>query len=71
MAQQFPLSLGVGVAALVLHVSLAWHGRSRMTAGDVRPAFIIIGLIGLASVFSFLRLPADVGGDLQGTPKKG
>lgn len=68
MAQQFSFSLGVGLAALVLHAGLAWHGRSQMTAGDVAPAFVVIGLLGLVSLFFFVRLPVGVGAELQGPP---
>ena len=45
MAQQLFLSLGVTVAALVLHISLVLRGSSTLNANDFAAAFVVIGLV--------------------------
>jgi EmrB/QacA subfamily drug resistance transporter len=64
MVQQLMQSIGVGVAALVLHVSLAVHGRDALTADDVSPAYFLIGALALASALVFWLLPAQAGAEL-------
>ena len=64
MAQQLSLSLGVGVAALVLHIAIG--GASLPAAGDFLPAFFVVGGIAALSIFAFLRLPPTAGAELSG-----
>jgi EmrB/QacA subfamily drug resistance transporter len=64
----YSMGLGVALAALLLHVSLTLRGA---TAGvpdiaDFRFAFIGIGVIALASVFSFMKLSPDAGDAMSG-----
>jgi EmrB/QacA subfamily drug resistance transporter len=66
MAQQLFLSLGVTVAALVLHISLAVRGSSTLNANDFAAAFIVIGLLSLASTLFFLPLDYHAGAEVSG-----
>lgn len=59
MAQQLGISLGVGCAALILNLSMAWRGATHLTQTDVMWAFVIIGGLAMAAYFSFARLPAN------------
>lgn len=65
MAQQLGVSLGVGVAAVTLHASMALHGRASLTAADALVGFLVIGTLCMVSYFSFRRLPAWAGAQLS------
>jgi len=55
-------SLGVAIGAVVLHVAGLTHPDSAaVTVGDFHIAFVAVGLIGLAGVFEFRRLPPHAG----------
>jgi EmrB/QacA subfamily drug resistance transporter len=65
MAQQLSISIGVGVGALLVHFTLAWHG-GHLSSEDFYPAFVVIGFISMASALLFLRLKADAGEEVSG-----
>jgi EmrB/QacA subfamily drug resistance transporter len=65
MAQQLAQSFGVGLAALVVHLSLTWHERAAITSDDVGLAYFIIGFLVLTSVLVFYRLPPHAGIELN------
>jgi EmrB/QacA subfamily drug resistance transporter len=69
MAQQLCQSFGVALAALVVHLSLLWHGRAALAPDDVAPGYFAIGLLALISTFIFLRLPPSAGAELTGRPQ--
>ena len=66
MAQQLGISLGVGVAAVTLNVSMTLRGAETLAIRDVVAGFIVIGLMCAASVFSFRRLEPLAGAHLNG-----
>jgi hypothetical protein len=66
MAQQFFLSLGVTVAALVLHISLALRESSTLNANDFGAAFVVIGILALASTLFFIPLEHHAGAEVSG-----
>jgi MFS family permease len=66
MLQQLALSLGVGLGALLLNLTLTYHGNSSLGASDFWPAYIGIGLLALLSLPSFLALPAHAGAEMSG-----
>jgi hypothetical protein len=65
MAQQVAQSFGVGLAALVVHMSLVWHDRTTVTVGDVTPAYLTLGALSLLSVLVFWLLPKKAGAELS------
>lgn len=65
MVQQLMQSLGVGLAALVVHLSLVWHERTTVAPDDVTPAYFMLGLMSIASVVIFWLLPAQAGAALN------
>lgn len=67
MAQQVGISLGVGVAAVSLNVSMAMRGADRLAINDVVVAFTVIGVLCATSVLSFRRLASTAGAQLNGT----
>lgn len=71
MAQQLGVSLGVGVAAVTLHASMVLHGRASLASSDALAGFVVIGMLCMASYFSFLRLPARAGSHLSLGSKHG
>jgi EmrB/QacA subfamily drug resistance transporter len=64
MSQQLSQSFGVGLTALVVHLSLTWHDRATMLPADVALGFFTIGSLALASIIIFLRLPPQAGAEL-------
>ncbi|HEY4408055.1 MAG TPA: MFS transporter [Xanthobacteraceae bacterium] len=65
MAQQLAQSFGVGLVALVVHLSLSWHDRVAITSQDVALGYFTIGFMVLASVVVFYRLPSHAGVELH------
>jgi MFS family permease len=65
MAQQLAQSFGVGLVALVVHLSLTWHARIVIAPEDIAPGYFTIGLLVLASAVIFYRLPAHAGIELS------
>jgi EmrB/QacA subfamily drug resistance transporter len=65
MTQQLMQSIGVGLGALVIHLSLEWNDRSAMTPDDIAPAFFLLSGASLASVIIFWLLPAGAGSELS------
>ncbi|HLH98540.1 MAG TPA: MFS transporter [Xanthobacteraceae bacterium] len=65
MAQQLAQSFGVGLAALVVHLSLIWHARTAIAAEDVALGYLTLGCLTLLSVIIFYRLPAHAGSELN------
>ena len=66
MLQQLFLSLGVGTGALLLSLTLKWRHQTNLSADDFWPAFVIIGVIAIFSVFPLLRLAPDAGAEMSG-----
>jgi hypothetical protein len=66
MNQQLAQSFGVGLAALVIHLSLLWRGSSDLTAADIAPGCFAIGCAAIGSCLIFLRLPVGAGAELEG-----
>jgi hypothetical protein len=65
-AQQLAQSLGVGLVALVVHLSTVMHGRADMTPDDVALGFFSIALLAMVSTVIFYRLPVGAGSELTG-----
>jgi MFS family permease len=65
MAQQLAQSFGVGLVALVVHLSLTWHGRLAIASEDIALGYFAIGFMVLASVVVFYRLPSHAGVELS------
>jgi EmrB/QacA subfamily drug resistance transporter len=66
MAQQFFMSLGITVAALVLHYSLSLHGSKMLTVHDFTPAFLITGILSLLAALTYVVLEPDAGEVVSG-----
>jgi MFS family permease len=66
MVQQLVQSIGIGLSASLLHLLMTLKGASRLTVEVVSPAFIVVGLVTMISIFWFVRLPADAGDEMNG-----
>jgi len=66
MFQQLAQSLGVGMAAVLIHYTLAWNHSSTLGAADISPAFAIVAAISLISLLFFIRLPSNAGAEVSG-----
>jgi EmrB/QacA subfamily drug resistance transporter len=66
MITQLTLSIGVAVGALLLNLTLAWHGETSLHAGDFWPSYIGVGLLSLFSALSFVPLSPQAGEEMSG-----
>jgi EmrB/QacA subfamily drug resistance transporter len=66
MLQQLFLSLGVGTGALLLSLTLGLRHQTALSADDFWPAFAIIGIIAILSVFPLRKLTPDAGAAMSG-----
>ena len=66
MVQQLVQSVGIGLAALLLHFLQMARGETQLTWQAVAPAFAAIGALCLVSLFWFVRLPPEAGDELNG-----
>jgi EmrB/QacA subfamily drug resistance transporter len=69
MGQQLSQSVGIGMAAVLLHLSLLHAHAHRLTAGIIAPSFIVIGAVALIPLLFFLPLPNDAGAELHGVQR--
>jgi EmrB/QacA subfamily drug resistance transporter len=65
MFQQLVQSVGIALAAMLLHGSMVIAGETHLTAATVRPSFAILGALTLLSLISFARMPATAGDELN------
>jgi EmrB/QacA subfamily drug resistance transporter len=65
MMQQLSQSLGVALAAFVLHLTLLYKGSAVLGPDDFRPAFIVTGLFVLSGLYFFVPLPPDAGAEVS------
>jgi len=65
IGQQLGVSLGVGVAAEALHLSMLWRGSTTLIAADVVVGFLVIGVLCALPSFAFWRLPPQAGETLR------
>ncbi len=67
MAQQLSLSFGVVLGATLVSAASWWHGGDavHLHAEDFSPAFVVVGLINLLSLFSFFKLDPQEGAGLR------
>lgn len=66
MAQQLFLSLGVAIAALLLHLSLNGRPASALTSHDFTLPFVVVGVLAILSSLLFLSLDHDAGEEVSG-----
>jgi EmrB/QacA subfamily drug resistance transporter len=63
--QQLSQSLGIGAAALLIHLTLTLQHGARLTTGAITPAFAIIAAISLIGLLFFIPLRADAGREVS------
>ncbi len=68
MGQQLAQSVGVGLAAVLLHLSMQARHETDVTVSAISPVFGVMALVTLIGLFWFVRLPADAGEELSGRP---
>ena len=64
--QQTTLTLGIVIGAALLEFSVALHGHSKPTPAEFSATFLIVGLIGMLSVPSCMRLSPKAGAAMSG-----
>jgi len=68
MAQQLAASIGVGLGAILLHLTVIARGGADVAANDFIPAFLGVALISAGSPLMFGRLARDAGHELLDAP---
>jgi MFS family permease len=71
MAQQLVQSVGIGLAATLLHFIMLAKHETKLTWDAVSPAFAIIGCVTFIALFWYVRLPKDAGSELHGRRRRG
>ena len=66
VAQQVSVSFGVAVGAMVVETSEVLRGHATPQTEDFAAAFVVVGLMSMASALLMLRLPADAGDEISG-----
>ena len=66
VAQQVSLSLGVGLGATCLHLTLAWQGSASLGPDSFDAAYAAIGLMSLTALIFFHPLAPDAGAEVSG-----
>ncbi|MEP6703144.1 MAG: MFS transporter [Betaproteobacteria bacterium] len=69
MTQRLAQSLGVAIGAYALELSSQVQGHASIVASDFWPAFVLVGLIAVTSVFYNISLPRDAGAEIAGRKK--
>lgn len=67
MGQQLAQTIGVSLAAVLLHAFMANAHQTHPTTATIAPAFFAVGLLTFVSVLFFIPLKADAGSELHGT----
>jgi EmrB/QacA subfamily drug resistance transporter len=70
MGQQLMQSVGIGLAAMLIHIVSQWRGEVRLSWSSVTPAFAVIGAITFISLLWYARLPTDAGAGLHARPRR-
>lgn len=68
--QQIAASGGIALGAILVETTQYWRGETGLSADIFAPAFLSLGVLMLASIFIFWRLPPDAGEGLAGPSKK-
>ena len=66
MAQQLVQSIGIGLAATLLHISMQAHGVKTLTVDVIAPIFLVIGTVTFIGLAFYLRLPRNAGDEMNG-----
>jgi EmrB/QacA subfamily drug resistance transporter len=66
MFQQLNQSVGIGLAATLLHLFMTWSGQDHMTPDTIAPAFMVFGVLSLVSLAFFIPLPRSAGDEMNG-----
>jgi len=66
MFQQLAQSLGVGLAAVLIHYTLLFRHSAHLQAEDITPAFAIVAGLSLAALFFFIPLKTNAGSEVSG-----
>ena len=66
VAQQVSVSFGVAIGAMVVETSEVLRGHATPQTQDFAAAFVVVGLMSMASALLMLRLPADAGDEISG-----
>jgi hypothetical protein len=72
IGQRLAQSIGIGLAASLVHLFQAQSGSHHVTAPSITPVFLITGAMAVASGLFFVSLPGDAGAELhdQAKPRK-
>ena len=66
VGQQVSVSFGVAIGAMVVEASEVLRGHTAPETTDFAAAFVVVGLMSMASSLLMFRLPADAGDEISG-----
>jgi EmrB/QacA subfamily drug resistance transporter len=66
MAQQLVQSIGIGLAAMLMHMFMVMRGEHHLTPASISPAFMVIGALTFISLAFYIPLPRNAGDEMNG-----
>jgi len=66
MFQQLAQSLGIGIAAMLIHYTILWRHDPQLDTANIAPAFAIVALLSLGALFFYVPLPNNAGAEVSG-----
>jgi EmrB/QacA subfamily drug resistance transporter len=66
MAQQLVQSIGIGLAAMLMHLFMVMRGEHHLTPASISPAFMVIGAVTFISLAFYIPLPRNAGDEMNG-----
>jgi EmrB/QacA subfamily drug resistance transporter len=66
VGQQVSVSSGVAIGAMIVEISEWMRGHAAPQTADFASAFVVVGLMSMASTLLMFRLPAEAGDEISG-----
>ena len=66
MSQQLSQSVGIGLAAMLIHMTMVLTGDPHLGVRTISPAFVVIAAVTLISLLFFAPLPSTAGDEMNG-----
>ncbi len=69
--QQMTMGIGVAVGAAGLHLAMVLRGGSTPVLSDFHMAFLLVGVLSLAGLPTFIKMPVTAGAEVSGHRRAG
>lgn len=70
MGQQLSQTIGVGLAGILIHATMAASGADHLTLGAIAPTFVMMAFVSFIAHAFYVRLPENAGDEVAGRPAR-